>query len=39
MSKLGNWFQKRINISVPSMRETVKAIEKDSNGSAEISGW
>lgn len=32
MSKLGNWFQKKINISVPSMRETVKAIEKDSNG-------
>lgn len=32
MSKIGNWFQKKINISVPSMRETVKAIEKDSNG-------
>lgn len=32
MSKLGNWFQKKINISVPSMRGTVKAIEKDSNG-------
>ena len=32
MFKLGNWFQKKINISVPSMRETVKAIEKDSNG-------
>ena len=32
MSKLGNWFQKKINISVPSMRGTVKAIEKDSKG-------
>lgn len=32
MSKLGNWFQKKINISVPSMRGTVKAVEKDSKG-------
>lgn len=32
MYKLGNWFQKKINIPVPSMRGTVKAIEKDSKG-------
>lgn len=32
MSKLGNWFQKKINISAPFMRDAVKAIEKDSNG-------
>ena len=32
MLKLGNWFQKKINISAPSMREAVKAIEKDSKG-------
>lgn len=32
MSKLGNWFQRKINISAPFMRDAVKAIEKDSNG-------
>lgn len=32
MSKIGNWFQKKINISAPSMRGTVKTVEKDSNG-------
>lgn len=32
MLKLGNWFQKKINISAPSMREAVKAVEKDSKG-------
>ncbi len=32
MSKLGNWFQKKINISAPSMRGTVKTVEKDSKG-------
>ena len=32
MSKLGNWFQKKINISAPSMRGAVRTIEKDSKG-------
>lgn len=32
MSKLGNWVQKKINISAPSMRGAVKTIEEDSKG-------
>lgn len=31
MSKIGNWFQKKINIT-PSMRGMVKVAEKDSEG-------
>lgn len=31
MSKLGNWFQKKISISAPSMRGAVRTVEKDTD--------